>query len=76
MTESLGCAESFIEHPVIITHVFVPLKISQQHGISGTLIQLSMGIEDINDQWLWINWLGFVALHNFCVSPPDQLKKC
>lgn len=50
LAESLGGVESLIEHPAIMTHASVPPEQRAALGISDTLIRLSVGIEDVDDQ--------------------------
>ena len=49
LAESLGGIESLIEHPAIMTHASIPKEIREQHGISDSLVRLSVGIEDLAD---------------------------
>lgn len=49
LAESLGCVESLIEHPAIMTHASVPPEVRSKLGISDTLIRVSVGIEDARD---------------------------
>lgn len=49
IAESLGVAESLIEHPASMTHSSVPKKDREKIGLSDTLIRLSVGIEDAED---------------------------
>ena len=49
LAESLGGAESLIEHPAIMTHASIPADQRAALGISDTLIRLSVGIEDCED---------------------------
>ena len=49
LAESLGGVESLIEHPAIMTHATIPEDIREKAGISGGLIRLSVGIEDVED---------------------------
>lgn len=49
LAESLGGAESLIEHPAIMTHASVPADQREQLGISDTLVRLSVGIEHVDD---------------------------
>lgn len=49
IAESLGVAESLIEHPSSMTHSSVPQKDREKIGLSDTLIRLSVGIEDAED---------------------------
>ncbi len=49
LAESLGGVESLIEHPAIMTHASVPAAQREALGISGGLIRLSVGVEDVED---------------------------
>jgi cystathionine gamma-lyase len=49
LAESLGGVESLIEHPAIMTHASVPAEVRDEIGISGALIRLSVGVEDVAD---------------------------
>jgi cystathionine beta-lyase/cystathionine gamma-synthase len=49
LAESLGGAESLIEHPAIMTHASIPAETRKKTGISDNLIRISVGIEDVND---------------------------
>ncbi len=49
LAESLGGVESLIEHPGIMTHASVPAEIRAAHGISDSLVRLSVGVEDTDD---------------------------
>jgi cystathionine beta-lyase/cystathionine gamma-synthase len=49
LAESLGGVESLADHPAIMTHSSVPEGLREQAGISGGLIRLSVGIEDLAD---------------------------
>lgn len=46
---SLGDAESLIQHPVSMTHSTYGKEELKQHGISDSLIRLSVGLEDKRD---------------------------
>ena len=46
---SLGGVESLIEHPAIMTHASLPEDVRAGLGISGGLVRLSVGIEDVQD---------------------------
>jgi cystathionine gamma-lyase len=50
LAESLGGVESLIEHPAIMTHASIPKEIREEIGISDSLVRLSVGVEDIDDQ--------------------------
>lgn len=49
LAESLGGVESLIEHPAIMTHASLPAERLRAAGITGTLVRLSVGVEDVND---------------------------
>jgi cystathionine gamma-lyase len=49
LAESLGGAESLVEHPAIMTHASVPQDIRKKLGIHNNLVRLSVGIEDADD---------------------------
>ena len=49
LAESLGGVESLIEHPAIMTHASIPADIRAAHGISDSLVRLSVGVEDVAD---------------------------
>jgi cystathionine gamma-lyase len=49
LAESLGGADSLIEHPAIMTHASVPAEQRRALGIGDGLVRLSVGIEDIGD---------------------------
>lgn len=49
LAESLGGVESLIEQPWTMTHVSMPEEVRRSIGITGDLIRISVGIEDIND---------------------------
>ncbi|MCA9279294.1 MAG: cystathionine gamma-synthase [Phycisphaeraceae bacterium] len=49
LAESLGGAESLIEHPAIMTHASVPEEQRATLGITDSLVRLSVGIEDVED---------------------------
>jgi cystathionine gamma-lyase len=49
LAESLGGADSLIEHPAIMTHASVPAEQRRAIGIGDSLIRLSIGIEDSGD---------------------------
>lgn len=46
---SLGGVESLAEHPASMTHAIMPREHRLAHGISDTLLRLSIGIEDPED---------------------------
>ncbi len=46
---SLGDVESLATHPASTTHQLLPPKIREQHGVTDTLVRLSVGIEDPED---------------------------
>ncbi|MEO0511914.1 MAG: cystathionine gamma-synthase [Planctomycetota bacterium] len=49
LAESLGGAESLIEHPAIMTHASVPPEQRARLGIDDSLVRLSVGIESADD---------------------------
>jgi cystathionine beta-lyase/cystathionine gamma-synthase len=49
LAESLGGADSLIEHPAIMTHASVPAEVRRALGIGDGLVRLSVGIEDVAD---------------------------
>lgn len=50
LAESLGGVESLIEHPALMTHATIPAAQRAELGISDSLIRLSVGVEDVEDQ--------------------------
>ena len=50
LAESLGGVESLIEHPALMTHATIPAAQRAELGIGDSLIRLSVGIEDVEDQ--------------------------
>jgi len=50
LAESLGGVESLIEHPAIMTHASVPPEQRAALGISDTMVRLSVGVEEVEDQ--------------------------
>jgi len=49
LAESLGGVESLINHPALMTHASIPKEIREKHGITDSLIRLSVGLENIDD---------------------------
>ncbi|KAG6840553.1 hypothetical protein C0991_005870 [Blastosporella zonata] len=49
LAESLGGVESLAEHPARMTHGSIPEKDREVLGITGNLIRLSVGVEDVDD---------------------------
>lgn len=49
LAESLGGVESLVEHPALMTHASVPSAERRKLGISGSLVRVSVGIEDAGD---------------------------
>ncbi|KAG6838265.1 hypothetical protein C0991_000655, partial [Blastosporella zonata] len=49
LAESLGGVESLAEHPARMTHGSIPEADRALLGISGNLIRLSVGVEDVDD---------------------------
>ncbi|MCF6292562.1 MAG: methionine gamma-lyase [Robiginitomaculum sp.] len=48
---SLGDADSLIQHPASMTHSAYTEKERAAHGISESLLRLSVGLEDVRDIW-------------------------
>jgi len=46
---SLGATESLIQHPASMTHAMIPEEERLAAGIPGSLIRLSVGIEESED---------------------------
>jgi len=49
LAESLGGVESLCSHPATMTHASIPRSVREAHGITDSLVRLSVGIEDIDD---------------------------
>jgi cystathionine gamma-lyase len=49
LAESLGGVESLASYPAEMTHASVPAEERERRGISGGLVRLSVGIEDVED---------------------------
>jgi cystathionine gamma-lyase len=49
LAESLGGVESLIEHPATMTHASMPAEVREGMGITGDLIRISVGLEDVAD---------------------------
>lgn len=49
LAESLGCVESLVDHPAIMTHAALPAATRQDLGITDNLVRLSVGIESAGD---------------------------
>lgn len=49
LAESLGGVESLVCHPVSMTHGSIPKEVRESHGLTDTLLRLSVGIEDAED---------------------------
>ena len=49
LAESLGGVESLAGHPASMTHASIPLEERLKTNLSGSLIRLSVGIEDVED---------------------------
>jgi cystathionine beta-lyase/cystathionine gamma-synthase len=47
--ESLGGVETLISHPATMTHASVPAEERARLGITGGLVRISVGIEDVED---------------------------
>lgn len=49
LAESLGCVESLVDHPAIMTHAALPRESRERLGITDSLLRLSVGIESVQD---------------------------
>ena len=49
LAESLGGADSLVEHPATMSHASMPEDVRKQVGIGGDLIRLSVGLENVDD---------------------------
>ncbi|NIP44842.1 MAG: aminotransferase class I/II-fold pyridoxal phosphate-dependent enzyme [candidate division Zixibacteria bacterium] len=49
LAESLGCVESLVELPALMTHSSIPPEEREKTGIKDSLIRTSVGIENIDD---------------------------
>ena len=49
--ESLGGVESLANHPAVMTHASVPVERREALGVTGNLVRLSVGVEDVQDLW-------------------------
>lgn len=49
LAESLGGVESLVCYPAEMTHASLPAHDRERRGISGGLIRLSVGVEDVDD---------------------------
>lgn len=49
LAESLGGVKSLICQPAKMTHASVPEQVREKRGIKGSLVRLSVGLEDIED---------------------------
>jgi cystathionine beta-lyase/cystathionine gamma-synthase len=49
LAESLGGVETLISHPATMTHASVPAEHRAALGITGGLVRISVGVEDIDD---------------------------
>jgi cystathionine beta-lyase/cystathionine gamma-synthase len=48
---SLGSTDTLIQHPASLTHRVVPGEVRVAHGITPTLLRLSVGVEHVDDIW-------------------------
>jgi methionine-gamma-lyase len=48
---SLGDADSLIQHPASMTHAAYSAQERAEHGISDSLLRLSVGLEQVDDIW-------------------------
>lgn len=51
LAESLGAVESLIQVPAAMTHASVPKEMRERTGLTDGIIRVSVGIEDLEDQW-------------------------
>src|SRR5438045_8260257 len=49
LAESLGCLESLVNHPALMTHASVPKERREELGVTDSLVRLSVGVEDVRD---------------------------
>jgi cystathionine gamma-lyase/cystathionine beta-lyase len=49
LAESLGGIDSLVEHPATMSHASMPENFRERVGITGDLIRLSVGLENIDD---------------------------
>ena len=49
LAESLGGVESLINHPALMTHASVPKEQREKLGVTDSLVQISVGVEDLRD---------------------------
>lgn len=49
LAESLGGVESLVNHPASMTHGSIPKEVREKAGVTGNLLRLSVGVEDIED---------------------------
>jgi cystathionine beta-lyase/cystathionine gamma-synthase len=49
LAESLGGVETLISHPATMTHASIPPKRREEIGVTGGLVRMSVGIEDVED---------------------------
>jgi len=46
---SLGAVESIVTIPAAMSHAFIPKEVRQSIGLTGDLVRLSVGLEDVKD---------------------------
>lgn len=49
LAESLGCVESLVELPALMTHSSIPPEEREKTGIKDGLVRISVGLENIDD---------------------------
>ncbi len=49
LAESLGGVETLISHPATMTHASIPEAERERLGVTGGLVRISVGIEDVED---------------------------
>jgi methionine-gamma-lyase len=67
---SLGSTDSLIQHPAALTHRSVPEAARLAEGITGGLLRLSVGLEDVEDLWADLE-AGLAAAHEVAVRQHD-----
>ncbi|HSL64338.1 MAG TPA: PLP-dependent transferase [Gaiellaceae bacterium] len=48
---SLGATDTLIQHPAALTHRLVDAEARAEHGVSESLLRLSVGLEHVDDLW-------------------------
>ncbi len=77
LAESLGCVESLIELPAIMTHAALPASERIKLGITDGLVRLSVGIEDCADLMADLDQALSSIACNYCAAQRvDQQSLC